>query len=85
VTAVFKLALEAPITFAGRPLGRSETPRERDVLRGVVGELGTSEVIVKEQRGHVMHKMQAGSVAELVRLVSRLGITSAGSDPSRPT
>src|SRR5438094_10148245 len=72
----------------------SLTPRERDVLRGVVAgllnkqiaaELGTSEVTVKEQRGHVMHKMQAGSVAELVRLVSRLGITSAGSDPSRPT
>src|SRR2546427_1241444 len=94
VTAVFKSALEAPITFGGRPLGRSETPRERDVLRGVVagllnkqiaGELGTSEVTVKEQRGHVMHKMQTGSVAELVRLVSRLGITSAGSAPSRPT
>ena len=94
MTAVFKSALAAPITFAGRPLGRSKTPRERDVLRGVVagllnkqiaGELGTSEVTVKEQRGHVMHKMQTGSVAELVRLVSRLGITSAGSAPSRPT
>src|SRR2546422_5674376 len=72
----------------------SLTPRERDVLAGIVagllnkqiaGELGTSEVTVKEQRGHVMRKMQAGSVADLVRLVSRLGITSAGSDPSRPT
>ena len=72
----------------------SLTPRERDVLRGVVagqlnkqiaGELGTSEVTVKEQRGHGMHKMQARSVAELVRFASRLGITSAGSDPSRPT
>jgi FixJ family two-component response regulator len=62
----------------------SLTPRERDVLGGIVagllnkqiaGELGTSEVTVKEQRGHLMQKMQAGSVAELVRFASHLGIT----------
>jgi len=61
----------------------SLTPRERDVMAGVVAgllnkqiaaELGTSEVTVKEQRGHVMHKMQAGSVAELVRAAARLGV-----------
>ena len=72
----------------------SLTPRERDVLRGIVagllnkqiaGELGTSEVTVKEQRGHVMHKMRAGSVAELVRQAARLGITPTGSGQSRPT
>jgi FixJ family two-component response regulator len=71
----------------------SLTPRERDVLAGIVagllnkqiaGELGTSEVTVKEQRGHVMRKMQAGSVADLVRFASRLGIPSAGSGPSSP-
>jgi FixJ family two-component response regulator len=65
----------------------SLTPRERDVLAHIVGgllnkqiagELGTSEATVKEQRGHVMTKMQAGSVAELVRFASRLGITPAG-------
>src|ERR671936_419455 len=68
-------------------LGRryaSLTPRERDVMAGIIagllnkqiaGELGTSEATVKEQRGHVMAKMQAGSVAELVRFASRLGIT----------
>src|SRR5262249_14332840 len=65
----------------------SLTPRERDVLARIVGgllnkqiagELGTSEATVKEQRGHVMTKMQAGSVAELVRFASRLGITPAG-------
>src|SRR5262245_51887283 len=63
------------------------TPRERDVMARVIGgllnkqiasELGTSEATVKEQRGHVMAKMQAGSVAELVRFASRLGITPAG-------
>ena len=65
----------------------SLTPRERDVLMRIVagllnkqiaGELGTSEATVKEQRAHVMTKMQAGSVAELVRFASRLGITPAG-------
>jgi len=67
----------------------SLTPRERDVLERIVGgllnkqiagELGTSEATVKEQRGHAMAKMQAGSVPELVRFASRLGITRQTSD-----
>ena len=71
----------------------SLTPRERDVLAWIVAgllnkqiaaELGTSEATVKEQRGHVMAKMQAGSVAELVRFASRLGITPAGSASNPP-
>ena len=62
----------------------SLTPRESDVLAGIVagllnkqiaGELGSSEATVKEQRGHLMAKMEAGSVAELVRVAARLGIT----------
>jgi FixJ family two-component response regulator len=79
----------------GRRYG-SLTRRERDVMAGVIAgllnkqiaaELGTSEVTVKEQRGHVMHKMRAGSVADLVRTAARLGITPAarrGEGSARP-
>jgi len=64
------------------------TPRERDVMAGVVtgllnkqiaAELGSAEATVKEQRGQVMLKMQAGSVADLVRSAGRLGIGPSGS------
>ena len=47
----------------------------------IAAEFGTSEATVKEQRGQVMMKMQAGSVAELVRIAARLGMapSAAGS------
>jgi len=40
----------------------------------VAGELGTSEAAVKVHRQHVMAKMEAGSLATLVRMADRLGI-----------
>ena len=59
------------------------TPREREVfalvasglLNKQVGfELGTSEKTIKVHRARVMEKMEAGSIADLVRMAGRLGL-----------
>ena len=59
------------------------TPREREVLALVVAglmnkqiaaEIGIAEITVKIHRGHVMKKMGAKSLADLVRMAATLGI-----------
>jgi FixJ family two-component response regulator len=64
----------------------SLTRREREVLTWVVAgllnkevaaKLGTSETTIKAHRGKVMQKMQAGSLADLVRMAARLRLEPA--------
>jgi FixJ family two-component response regulator len=64
----------------------SLTPRERDIMALVVSgllnkqiaaELGISEITVKAHRGQVMRKMEADSLADLVRVGAALDIPLA--------
>ncbi len=61
------------------------TPREREVMvlvaagflnKQVAGELTTTERTIKFHRAHIMQKMRAESLADLVRMAEKLGISS---------
>src|SRR5262245_6717457 len=63
------------------------TPREREVLplvvagllnKQIAGELAASERTVKFHRAHIMEKMEAESLADLVRMSERLGAALPG-------
>jgi FixJ family two-component response regulator len=64
------------------------TPREREILalvssgllnKQIAAELGLAEITVKIHRGHIMKKMAARSLADLVRKAETLGIRRAKS------
>jgi FixJ family two-component response regulator len=66
-----------------RSLFDSLTPREQEVLALVAGgllnkqiaaEIGLAEITVKIHRGHLMKKMGAKSLADLVRMAEILGV-----------
>jgi FixJ family two-component response regulator len=68
----------------------SLSPREREVLGHVVGgklnkqiahRLGVTEKTIKVHRGQVMRKMQARSLAELVRMAEKVGIQGPQDQP----
>jgi FixJ family two-component response regulator len=65
------------------------TPREREVFslvaagllnKQVAAELGVAEKTIKQHRGHVVDKMAAQSLAELVLMAERLGVRPSGLD-----
>ena len=61
------------------------TPREREILslvasgqanKQIAAHLGLSEMTIKVHRSQVMHKMQAKSVIDLVRMTDKLGVST---------
>ena len=70
----------------------SLTARERQVLalvtagllnKQAAGELGLSEITVKINRGNMMRKMAARSLAELVRMSELLALSAGDGSPTK--
>jgi FixJ family two-component response regulator len=69
------------------------TSREREIMayvstgllnKQIAAAVGLSEITVKVHRGHMMHKMGAGSVADLVRMADQLGVCVPPGGTSTP-
>jgi FixJ family two-component response regulator len=74
--------------FGMRTLLDTLSPREREVMALVTGglmnkqvaaEIGLAEITVKFHRAHIMKKMGARSLADLVRMAEMLGVRRTGS------
>jgi FixJ family two-component response regulator len=70
------------------------TPRERQVMalvtqglmnKQIAGQIGLSEITIKIHRGHVMRKMKAKSLADLVRMAEALGVQRMVNEKSAQT
>ena len=77
---------EQKIVAELRAVFETLTTRERDVLalvasglmnKQIAAEIGLAEITVKIHRGHLMRKMGARSLADLVRMAEMLGIRRA--------
>jgi FixJ family two-component response regulator len=71
-----------------RTLYETLTPREREILalvasglmnKQIAAELGLADITVKIHRGHIMKKMGARSLADLITMADTLGIRRARS------
>ena len=74
---------EARILSGLHALFATLTPREREVMalvtaglmnKQIAAEIGIAEITVKIHRGHIMRKMAAKSLADLVRMAEALGL-----------
>jgi FixJ family two-component response regulator len=79
---------EAKILSSLQALFATLTPREQEVMalvtaglmnKQIAAEIGVAEITVKIHRGHIMKKMAAKSLADLVRMAQTLGIRHAAS------